>query len=97
MIRPDADPKLKILQWHHAAPEGGHAGRDITLKIIKHLITWRGFTKEVRQYVRNCHTCQTAKYDVAAYPCLLQTLPIPNEVWVDIFMDFITGLPKISR
>lgn len=38
--------------------------------------------------------CQRQKPDLAAYPGYLQPLPIPEKVWSDISMDFITGLPK---
>uniref|UniRef100_A0A3Q7GK67 Integrase catalytic domain-containing protein n=1 Tax=Solanum lycopersicum TaxID=4081 RepID=A0A3Q7GK67_SOLLC len=43
---------------------------------------------------RKCDICQSHKYDAAAYPGLLQPLPIPNGVWIDISLDFIEGLSK---
>jgi len=51
-------------------------------------------TKSVQSFIRQCTNCQTCKYDTSAYPGLLQPLPIPEEVWLDISMDFINGLPK---
>lgn len=50
-------------------------------------------TKDVQHHIRSCLICQTCKYDTSASPGLLQPLPIPTEVWQDISMDFIEGLP----
>lgn len=52
---------------------------------------------KMRQQVRDCTICQLAKYEPLAYPGLLQLLPIPSEVWKDISMDFITGLPPSRK
>ncbi|OMO68489.1 reverse transcriptase [Corchorus capsularis] len=45
-------------------------------------------------YVRECTTCQQNKSENVASPGLMQPLPIPTKVWIDISMDFISGLPK---
>lgn len=44
--------------------------------------------------MRNCDICQRCKPDFAASPGLLQPLPIPNNVWDEVSMDFIEGLPQ---
>jgi hypothetical protein len=50
--------------------------------------------KTIRDYVRACDICQRHKYLATTPGGLLQPLPIPNGVWEDISLDFITGLPK---
>lgn len=50
--------------------------------------------KEVKDFVQKCDICQKNKSDLAAYPGLLQPLPIPDVVWSQISMDVIDALPK---
>jgi hypothetical protein len=50
----------------------------------------------VRDFVRACTTCQRNKTDQLQPAGLLQPLPVPSPVWVDIGIDFIEGLPKVN-
>lgn len=48
----------------------------------------------VRQYVKQCATCQRVKIETLSLAGLLQPLPLPCQVWDGITLDFIDGLPK---
>lgn len=49
------------------------------------------------QYVCYCQICQEAKPKRVAYPGLLEPLPVPQESWELISMDFIDGLPQSGK
>lgn len=86
--------RTDIITLWHAGPLGGHSGVEATLKRLLTLFYWRNTRTEVRGFIQKCDICQKNKSDLAAYPGLLQPLPIPDVVWSQISMDFIDGLPK---
>lgn len=47
MVGPDQELRNKIISWQHASPEGGHSGRELTLRRIKALFIWKGLSKDV--------------------------------------------------
>lgn len=85
--------RKRLFSLFHDTLMSGHSGVHATLHQISALLYWKGLTKDVKQWVRECVTCQRCKNDNAAYPGLLQPLPLPERAWADISMDFVEGLP----
>lgn len=82
-----------ILHEFHSSLLGGHAGIARTKARIASQFTWPSLSRDVRFFVSKCLVCQQAKSSTAAPAGLLQPLPIPLQIWDDVSMDFITGLP----
>lgn len=85
---------LDILQEVHNLPSGGHKGVVKTIDLIKRYYYWPGMRESIKRYIRNCYECHRAKAPTDQKNGLLQPLPIPQQRWLDISLDFITGLPK---
>jgi hypothetical protein len=49
--------------------------------------------KKLKQFIRECEICQKNKHDNTSLARLLQPLPIPLQIWSDLSMNFVEGLP----
>ena len=94
-----ADSRLQttIVSSLHDSPMGGHSGFPVTYRRIKQLFAWSGMKAQIKSYVACCSVCQQAKADRSRYPGLLQPLPVPEQSWQVIGLDFIEGLPKSAN
>ena len=91
---PDAsDLRHQAVQLAHGA---GHEGIKKTLHRLRSDFYIPGDCALVQDWVRACEVCQRNKTDAMRPAGLLQPLEVPSQVWADISMDFIEGLPKVS-
>jgi hypothetical protein len=61
------------------------------------MFVWPKMKQPVTAYVQSCEVCQQAKSEHVKLPGLLQPLPVPNQAWVVVSLDFIEGLPRSSN
>lgn len=95
LVIPADSPSIPVLlEEFHSTPMGGHSGFLRTYRRLAANIYWTGMQKRIRDFVRACDVCQRQKYAATTPGGLLQPLPIPNAIWEDLSIDFITGLPK---
>lgn len=95
---PEWEPlRTQILQTTHDSVIGGHPGRHSMLALLSRSFFWPNISQDVRRFARNCDTCGRIKAWREKRRGLLKPLPIPERVWRDITMDFITDLPPSRR
>lgn len=82
----------EALQLAHTA---GHEGIQRTLQRLRADFFIDNDRRHVREFVRSCPTCQHNKTEALHPAGLLQPLQVPSQVWADISLDFIEGLPRV--
>lgn len=85
--------RTKVIEMIHDHPTVGHAGIAKTFTHLDRLFYWPRMDKTVKRYVSNCMDCRRAKSSRKKYQGLLNPLPIPDQPWKHISLDFVTGLP----
>lgn len=83
-----------LLQEYHTSPIAGHSGVHKTYQRLAAEWFWKGMRRDVETLVQSCATCQQQKTSTLSPAGLLQPLPIPNQIWEDVSMDFVEGLPR---
>nr|KYP41220.1 Transposon Ty3-I Gag-Pol polyprotein [Cajanus cajan] len=74
----------------------GHFGIEKTLLILKKKFFWPHMKRDVQRYCSRYIACLQAKFKTMPHG-LYTLLPISNSPLVDIFMDFVLGLPRTQR
>ncbi|KAJ0937806.1 putative nucleotidyltransferase, Ribonuclease H [Helianthus annuus] len=90
---PNSSLRLQIIKEMHGE---GHVGRDRTLRSVQSSYFWPTMRMDVDRFVRRCRICQVSK-GTTTNAGLYIPLPIPQQPWVDISMDFVLGLPRTQR
>ncbi|GJP63604.1 hypothetical protein CLOP_g20677 [Closterium sp. NIES-67] len=85
-----------LLEEYHDVLYAGHFGSNKTLTGIAKHYYWPHMADDVQKFVTSCDTCQRMKSSKQKKAGLLQPLPVPEQPWHVVSLDFITGLPPTS-
>jgi hypothetical protein len=91
---PSASPFL--IATLEAAHGVGHEGIEKTLHRYRTDFFVHGAHGLVKEFVRNCATCQRNKGEHLHSAGLLQPLDVPSSVWSDLVMDFVEDFPRVN-
>jgi hypothetical protein len=86
------DLRHQVVALAHTA---GHEGIQKTLVRLRQDFYLPGDRTLVQDFVRSCDSCQRNKTPTTHPAGLLQPLDVPSQVWADISMDLVDGLPKV--
>ncbi|CAI7919746.1 unnamed protein product [Closterium sp. NIES-54] len=85
-----------LLKEFHDVLYAGHFGSNKTLAGIAKVYYWPHMANDVQKFVTSCDTCQRMKSSKQKKAGLLQPLPVPEQPWHVVSLDFITSLPPTN-
>ena len=93
----DAQLKEEIFDQAHRSRFSIHPGGTKMYRDLMRMYWWKGMKREVAEYVARCYTCQQVKGEHQRPAGPLQPLPVAEWKWDHITMDFMSGLPRMSK
>ncbi|GJZ73243.1 putative reverse transcriptase domain-containing protein [Tanacetum coccineum] len=101
LIENSKDPKklrtTMIMHESHKSKYSIHPGSDKMYQDMKKLYWWPNMKADIATYVSKCLTCAKVKAEHQRPSGLLVQPEIPQWMWDNIMMDFVTKLPKSSQ
>jgi hypothetical protein len=85
--------RQEILFQHHDTYMAGHFGVRRIIELIERTYYWPLMKADVQEYVKTCAVCQRSKAPRHKTYGELATLPTPADIFEEVSLDFITGLP----
>ncbi|UYV77704.1 hypothetical protein LAZ67_15001993 [Cordylochernes scorpioides] len=89
--------KREIMKEYHNHMSNGHLGVARTMYRIKSKYFWPSMLKDVSEFVKTCHLCQSRKCSNQLPSGLLQPIPPANFPFERIGIDFVGPLPSTKN
>ena len=86
-----------VLQYNHDHILARHFGQNKTLELVCHRYFWPSLCVDVQQFCKSCVTCIWSKPQRHKPYRSLKQLPILEQPWNFISIDFIEKLPLSSK
>ena len=84
---------LLLHTYHDSLLQGGHFGETATTNKLLPIYYWPSMSKDIKTFIATCIQCQIMKSYRPRSQGLLQPLDVPDGRWLDISIDFVSGLP----
>jgi len=88
----DCSSRNALLNVHHDAQN--HFGTAKTIRTINRDYFWPGLSRDVELYIKSCIPCSRNKSSMQAPARFLHPMPIPDQRFHELAMDFVGPLPK---
>ncbi|UYV67821.1 hypothetical protein LAZ67_5002141, partial [Cordylochernes scorpioides] len=89
--------RKEIMSEYHNHMLNGHLGVARTTYRLKNKYYWPSMVKDVSEFVKTCHLCQSRKGSNQLPSGLLQPIPPANYPFERIGIDFVGPLPSTKR
>ena len=93
----DAFVKKELIKKHHDDSLSEHFEAQKTLNLIQKKYFWLVCAEQMKTYVQTCNVCQRIKVFKHKFYKKLNSLSVPEVLWKEIFINFITDLPSSKR